>query len=307
MRGFRARTANGIAAALGFTAACALAGTAAAQRAWKTPGEADAATARQLASSGRCEAALALFDSAIEARSGDAALRRDRGLCHERLAHPAPAIDDYRAYLSMQPTAPDAGPIRARLDALEQSEPEVTPLPGGAGDGAGEDVPDARRRSARGLPEAGDWFVAFHLAERAWSDNGYTVPTVAYGAAAGYTYAAPLELEARFVLLHTNFRHTSGYGFALDNTFKFGLGTIRRWEVGIALGGGVEGQSDELGVSRKFVFGNANPKLRFLVSGPIALEAAPEVGVGLMDQEGATATTLFYGGYIRLSWLIRAD
>jgi hypothetical protein len=34
-------------------------------------------------------------------------LRRDRGPRHERLGHPYPARDDYRAYLTAEPNAPE--------------------------------------------------------------------------------------------------------------------------------------------------------------------------------------------------------
>ena len=53
-------------------------------------------------------------------------LRRDRGLCHEKLGHPFPAIDDYRAYLTARPDAPDAEQIRDRLARLEEGNSEKT-------------------------------------------------------------------------------------------------------------------------------------------------------------------------------------
>ncbi len=63
--------------------------------------------------------ALQAFDVAIDA-SMDPTLRRDRGVCHERLGEPYPAIDDYRAYLTAVPDAPDADTVRERLAKLEQ-------------------------------------------------------------------------------------------------------------------------------------------------------------------------------------------
>jgi hypothetical protein len=68
---------------------------------------------------GDCAAALDLFDQALSS-STDLTLRRDRGLCHERLGHPYPAIEDYRAYVTDLPAAPDAESIRERLDRLEE-------------------------------------------------------------------------------------------------------------------------------------------------------------------------------------------
>lgn len=75
--------------------------------------------ARARARGGDCKSALGSFDAALET-SVEPTLRRDRGLCHEQLGHPYPAIDDYRAYLVGKPDAPDADQIRGRLAALEQ-------------------------------------------------------------------------------------------------------------------------------------------------------------------------------------------
>ena len=47
-------------------------------------------------------------------------MRRDRGICHEQLGQPYPAIDDYRTYLAAAPDAQDADAIRERLGKLEQ-------------------------------------------------------------------------------------------------------------------------------------------------------------------------------------------
>jgi hypothetical protein len=69
--------------------------------------------------SGDCAGALEAFDAALHT-STEPALHRDRGSCHERLGHPYPAIDDYRAYLTVAPDAPDAEGIRERLVKLEQ-------------------------------------------------------------------------------------------------------------------------------------------------------------------------------------------
>ena len=61
--------------------------------------------------SGDCAGALEAFDAALRTLT-DPALHRDRGLCHEQLGHVYPAIDDYRAYLTEMPEAPDADGIR---------------------------------------------------------------------------------------------------------------------------------------------------------------------------------------------------
>ncbi len=75
--------------------------------------------ARRRMAAGDCEGALTSFDAALRTAQEDPTLYRDRGLCHEKLGHPYPAIDDYRAYLTDAPNAPDAPDIRTRLAQLE--------------------------------------------------------------------------------------------------------------------------------------------------------------------------------------------
>jgi hypothetical protein len=82
-------------------------------------GGAEAQAARGRARAGDCAGALPAFDAALRS-SIDPSLRRDRGLCHENLGHPFPAMDDYRVYLTARPDAPDADQIRQRLAALEE-------------------------------------------------------------------------------------------------------------------------------------------------------------------------------------------
>jgi Tetratricopeptide repeat len=83
------------------------------------PGVADAQAARGRARAGDCAGALPSFDAALH-KAQDPTVYRDRGLCHENLGHPFPAIDDYRLYLTARPEAPDADQIRQRLAALEE-------------------------------------------------------------------------------------------------------------------------------------------------------------------------------------------
>jgi len=83
-------------------------------------GGVDANTARQRARAGDCAGALKAFDTAINLTI-EPTLRRDRGLCHEKLGHPFPAMDDYRSYLTARPDAPDADQIRDRLAKLEEA------------------------------------------------------------------------------------------------------------------------------------------------------------------------------------------
>src|SRR6185503_1468661 len=100
---------------------------------------------------------------------------------------------------------------------------------------------------------------------------GYPVATVAYGLAGSYTYATALEVDARLVLLRTNILHSGGFSAVIDNTFKLGLDSARRWEIGLALGGGIERQSSDLRIPRNYLFGHLNPKVRFSISKPLML------------------------------------
>ena len=81
--------------------------------------EAQAEVGRARLRAGNWAGALEAFDAAIQG-STDPSLRRDRGSCHEHLGHPYPAIDDYRAYLTAVPDAPDAESLREKLGKLEQ-------------------------------------------------------------------------------------------------------------------------------------------------------------------------------------------
>jgi tetratricopeptide (TPR) repeat protein len=81
--------------------------------------EAFASAARARMRNGDCAGALDDFDLALQSSTTDATLNRDRGLCHERLGDPYPAIEDYRAYVTAAPDAADAEGIRQRLGRLE--------------------------------------------------------------------------------------------------------------------------------------------------------------------------------------------
>jgi hypothetical protein len=81
--------------------------------------EGDSDTGRQRMQAGDCEGALAAFDAAQRAGNVSPTVRRDRGLCHEKLGHTHPAIDDFRFYLEAVPDGPDAEDITERLQRLE--------------------------------------------------------------------------------------------------------------------------------------------------------------------------------------------
>jgi hypothetical protein len=106
--------------------------------------------------SGDCVGALQAFDEALRT-TFDAALRRDRGLCHENLGHAYPAIDDYRAYLTAAPEATDAEGIHQRLVKLEQDtagySSASTDAPGDVEGGASARGKASMSTSARGRPQ----------------------------------------------------------------------------------------------------------------------------------------------------------
>jgi hypothetical protein len=79
-----------------------------------------AATGRALMGKGDCERAIEAFDASLRTNS-DATVRRDRGICHEKVGQPYPAMEDYRAYLFKMPDSPDSDSIRDRLTALEEA------------------------------------------------------------------------------------------------------------------------------------------------------------------------------------------
>lgn len=104
-----------------------------------------AQSARARAAKGDCAGALDAFDEALRT-SVDPSLHRDRGICHDRLGHPYPAMDDYRWYLTAEPNAPDAERIRERLEELEKDN--------GVG-GAGTSKSDDRPSDAAAAKEGG--------------------------------------------------------------------------------------------------------------------------------------------------------
>lgn len=101
------------------------------------PGGNEGVVARDRARAGDCAGAIPSFDAAIRTTI-EPTLRRDRGLCHEKLGHPYPAIDDYRAYLTARPDANDADQIRERLARLEEQTGQGGPSSESVKSGGGE-------------------------------------------------------------------------------------------------------------------------------------------------------------------------
>lgn len=94
-------------------------------------GDADVAAARGRAAAGDCVGALENFDQALKT-SQDPEVRRDRGLCHEKLGNKYPALEDLRAYVAARPNAPDAEQLRQRVQQLEGQLDTNKPINSGA-------------------------------------------------------------------------------------------------------------------------------------------------------------------------------
>ena len=150
-------------------------------------GGGEAETARGRARAGDCAGALASFDAAIE-KTIEPSLRRDRGLCHERLGHPFPAIDDYRAYLHASPDAADADQIRERLAALE----------GQAGAGGGGSASDTAKEPESGARASASFSVGSGGASASSSVSGTSAASAADGSQStdpGRAYDAEVARE----------------------------------------------------------------------------------------------------------------
>ena len=311
-----------VAACVALIALCIVPERARAQRAWQTPGEADAAEGRELAQQGRCEEALAAFDRSIRHRTEDATLRRDRGRCHDRLENPLPAIDDYRAYLSMQPDGPDAGEVRARLAALEKQHAEATepppePKPRRAGEPTEREATDSEREeepeAPRRVPSHG-WLLGVHLGGRDWVEQGMRGLTFSYGVEGGYAYLPIAEVDVRLTLLSTKDEDASGWGISAAHTWKIALDDERRGEVLFSVGAGYETQKDDLRRTREFFFGRLSPGIRWSIHPSVVLQGGPELAMGTMPPPPETQAleaaedrfTMYLGLHVALLWEITA-
>lgn len=120
--------------------------------------DAFAAAARARMRNGDCAGALDDFDLALQSTT-DPTLYRDRGLCHERLGDPYPAIDDFREYVTDAPDAADAEGIRQRLARLEMdvykhsSESTDSPEPSGGSGASGSTVSAGATVTIGGQPK----------------------------------------------------------------------------------------------------------------------------------------------------------
>jgi len=218
-------------------------------------GGVDAQNARARARSGDCAGALPLFDAAI-GKTVEPTLRRDRGLCHEKLSHPFPAMEDYRAYLEAAADAPDSEQIRQRLNALEAQEgvgPRAAKADsGGKSDGAyasislGESGAGASGSASSGTtvigPKAGEpaHSYDYYVEQEKLTDEANKSP-LRYGS--GFVIGPFLHMPRFFV--GEGARGALSYG--VGGTFRYATGRTVTLvsELGWA-GTGVSGESSSL-------------------------------------------------------------
>lgn len=166
-------------------------------------GGADAKAARGRARAGDCAGALPSFDAAIRTTLAPE-LRRDRGLCHEKLGHPFPAIDDYRAYLIAQPDAPDSDQIRERLAALEAQA--------GIGGPSSQSMKKTRDRDAPKATGAGARFSIGGDGVEAADSTNSTDSTEGRPAESAYSYEDAVAQEQLADVAETSpLRYGSGF------------------------------------------------------------------------------------------------
>ncbi|HEY8078828.1 MAG TPA: tetratricopeptide repeat protein, partial [Labilithrix sp.] len=233
--------------------------------------------ARSRARAGDCAGALPAFDAAI-ARTIEPTLRRDRGLCHEKLGDNYPAIDDYRAYLTARPEANDADQIRERLGRLEeqtgQGGPSAASVKQGDASSSGS-VSASASASTSGSGSASARAAAdkdydSYLAQEKLADAAETSP-LRYGT--GWVIGP-------FVQIPTKIFSLSGQGFAPDAT-GYAVGATIRYSTGPLLsvitelgyaGIGTQGDATALGGVLAFLGG----ELRF----PFSKYASDQIFAG---------------------------
>jgi hypothetical protein len=165
-------------------------------------GGADATAARVRARAGDCAGALPSFDAALRT-TVEPTLRRDRGLCHEQLGHPFPAIDDYRAYLTAIPDAPDADQIRQRLAALEEQT--------GTGGPSSKSLHDSDPEGGHGRGEASA-SVAIGSGTRGYASASGTSSSRSIGGESGQSYDYYVQQEKLADAAETSpLRYGSGF------------------------------------------------------------------------------------------------
>ena len=268
-------------------------------------------TGRTRMRNGDCAGALDAFDVVLRT-AVDPTVNRDRGICHERLGHAYPAIDDYRAYLTARPDAADAEGIRDRLVNLEQvttgrssaSSDVPTAVEGGQESTKAAPPPhdkmdyidrddDAAERSP--LRRSKGWAFAPFLSEHKWFSSGTSLgdsstwseclglqfryslgKTVAFFFEAGYEHYNTTDVDPATI---------SGLTSQLGFEFRFPLDPLYGNQFFLAPGIGyqhiVSGPTDpQLSAT---TLGGIVPRVRLgyrhMLDATVALDVALDVGV----------------------------
>ncbi len=187
-------------------------------------GGADGTIARSRARAGDCAGAMPAFDAAIE-RTIEPSLRRDRGLCHEKLGHVYPAIDDYRAYLTARPEANDADQIRERLARLEEQTGQGGPSAASVKEGSsssGGSASASASTSTSGSATADKDYDAY-LAQEKLADAAEISP-LRYGS--GWIVGPFVQIPTKYFSLSGGGFGPSPTGYALGATFRYATGSL---------------------------------------------------------------------------------
>lgn len=192
----------------------------------------DAQIARSRARAGDCAGALSAFDAAVRVTI-DPTLRRDRGLCHDKLNHPFPAIDDYRAYLTARPDAPDSEQIRHRLAELEEQT--------GVGGPSAESIKESDDGGGDGFEASGSVSVGSGGAKAEGKSSGRTKVSASgksYDDLAAEEKKADLADESPLRngegIIIGAFLHLPRYfiGEGTTSDMGYGVGGLLRWSTG---------------------------------------------------------------------------
>jgi hypothetical protein len=183
----------------------------------------DAGRAR--ARAGDCKGALGSFDAAARG-SIDPSVRRDRGLCHEKLGNAFPAMEDFRFYLNAQPDAPDADQIRERLVRLEEETGVAARGSNNANASSSNDT------GSRNGSRAGDAEPDNNRSDRFNYDK-----FVEERRRQSVAETSPLRFGTGAILLpRYMFRHLSpGDGFTISDPYSHSLGLAIKFPVSRAL------------------------------------------------------------------------
>ncbi len=258
---------------------------------------------------GDCAGALDAFDRALR-QTVAPELRRDRGACHDKLGHPFPAIDDYRAYLEARPNATDADKIRARLEALEAQTGTVRPADKGKGAGVSMSIGgDTGTGGSLDAIESSEQLDAQADASSLRRGRGFAFG-LAFGAkhygSSGLGWAEGGGVDLRYslsrvstILLEATITHVNGAGSASSLS---GPGFFGGYEARIALNkrvddafliGATLGYENLSQGAVGYVFAVVEPQgrlgYRHVIGPSLGLEATVDAGAAFVHLTGAPA------------------